>query len=347
MICPELPTDQSPGSMAPGARQIQSIAAAGVDVQVIDMRGIPKLKYLQVLPKVRRAARNVDLIHAHFGYCGWLAWLGKKWAGSRVPIVMSFMGDDLLGTPANEAGKLERASVLAVDINRRMASRYDQIIVKSQEMAEQLRGMPCHVIPNGVDLDVFRPVDRVRARQELGWSESGWRVLFPGDPSNPRKGHSLAQAAVRLVEESSGQPVELVPLWGVHPDQVPLYMNACNAMLMTSLIEGSPNVVKEALACNANVVAVPVGDVPEMLQGIQQCQTTARAAGEIGAALERLLRADRPSDGRDVLQTRGLSLAGVAQRILGIYRRALQSEPCDAKGVPTDDMACTSQSKLT
>lgn len=323
MICPELPTARTPGSMAPGARQIQSIAAAGIDTQVVDMRGIPKLKYLQVLPKVRRAAKHVDLIHAHFGYCGWLAWLGRKLAGRRVPIVMSFMGDDLLGTPADEVGQLERASVLAADINRRMAGRYEQIIVKSQEMADQLRGVPCHVIPNGVDMEVFRPLERGAARRALGWPEDGWRVLFPGDPSNPRKGHSLAQAAVRLAAESTGQSIELVPLWGVAPNEVPLYMNACNAMLMTSLIEGSPNVVKEALACNANIVAVPVGDVPEMLHGIRQCENTFRSAGEMAIALAKLLQADQPSDGRDVLQARGLSLAGVAQRIVGVYRLAL------------------------
>jgi len=278
---------------------------------------------LQVLPKVRWAAKHVDLIHAHFGYCGWLAWFGRQLAGRRVPIVMSFMGDDLLGTPADEAGKLERASIVAVEINRRMARRYDQIIVKSQEMADQLRGIPCHVIPNGVDLEVFRPLDRTAARRALGWPETGWRVLFPGDPNNPRKGYSLAQAAVRLASESTGEAIELVPLWGVAPNEVPLYMNACNAMLMTSLIEGSPNVVKEALACNANVVAVPVGDVPEMLQGVRQCHNTSRSAGEMAVALVRLLRANEPSDGREVLQVRGLSLAGVAQRIVGVYRLAL------------------------
>jgi len=77
------------------------------------------------------------------------------------------------------------------------------------------------------------------------------------------------------------------------------------------------------LACNANVVAVPVGDVPEMLQGVRQCHNTSRSAGEMAVALERSLRANEPSDGRDVLQVRGLSLAGVAQRIVGVYRLAL------------------------
>jgi glycosyltransferase involved in cell wall biosynthesis len=100
-------------------------------------------------------------------------------------------------------------------------------------------------------------------------------------------------------------------------------MNACNAMLMTSQIEGSPNVVKEALACNQCVVGVPVGDVHQLLQGIEGCHATSRDPREIGAALAAILAAGRRSNGREVMQQRGLSLESVAQRVISIYELAL------------------------
>lgn len=323
MICPELPSEQNPGSMAPGARQIFSIRDAGIDVQIVDMRGIPKLKYLQVVPKVRQAIRNVDLVHAHFGYCGWLALLGRKLAMRRVPIVMSYMGDDLLGTPSDEKGNLEKSSIWAAKLNTRWAKRYEQVIVKSREMAEKLSPTSCHVIPNGVNLSVFQPEERAAARQRLGWSIAGEKVLFPGDPQNPRKGFQMAQAAVKLAESDWGRPLELVPLWGIKPDLVATYMNACNAMLMTSLIEGSPNVVKEALACDANVISVPVGDAHEMLTDVTNCHRVARQPEAIAAALCDVLRTNQASNGRAVLQQRRLSLEGVAQQVIEVYHQAL------------------------
>lgn len=325
MICPELPSEGNPGSMAPGARQIYSIRDAGVAVQIVDMRGIPKFKYLQVIPKVCRAIRQVDLVHAHFGYCGWLALLGRRLAMRHVPIVMSYMGDDLLGTPSDELGNLEKSSVWAAKTNIRLAKRYEQIIVKSQEMADRLRPVGCHVIPNGVDLTVFQPTSREVARQRLGWSLAGEKVLFPGDPKNPRKGYQLAQAAVSLAQAEWGRSLELVPLWGIKPDLVPVYMNACNAMLMTSLIEGSPNVVKEALACDANVVAVPVGDAHQMLAGVSNCERVSREPSEVAAALCAVLRKNQSSDGRHVLEQRRLSLDGVAQQVIEVYRQALSA----------------------
>lgn len=323
MICPELPSAENPGSMAPGARQIYSIRDAGVDVTIVDMRGIPKLKYMQVIPRVRKAIRKVDLVHAHFGYCGWLALLGRRLAMRRVPIVMSYMGDDLLGTPKDEHGTLERSSIWAAKLNMRLAKNYEQVIVKSQEMANCLQPLRPHVIPNGVDLRVFRPQSRTQAREQLGWDLAGEKILFPGDPANPRKGFQLATAAVKIAEAAWGKPLEVVPLWGIKPDLVPVYMNACNVMVMTSLIEGSPNVVKEAMACDANVVAVPVGDTHEMLAGVTNSFRVSRNLDEIGAAIGTALQVNQPSNGRSILEQRRLSLEGVAQQIIEIYGMAL------------------------
>lgn len=326
MICPELPRSEKPGSMAPGARQIRSIQQAGVDTQIVDMRGIPKLKYLQALPRIRRIIHDVDLIHAHYGYCGWLALLGRKISMRSIPVVMSFMGDDLLGTTKSHAGDVERLSRIQASWNARMAAWYDQVIVKSQQMADLIAPAKSHVVSNGIDVNVFRPADRAVCCKQLCLSPDKRRVLFPGDPENVGKGYVLACESVKAAQRIMGTELELLPLWGVKPDDVPHFMNACDVMLMTSFTEGSPNVIKEGLACNMKIVSVPVGDVREMLDGVRGCQcTSSRNPEEIGRAVAAQLLNEDHSNGREVILARGLSLENVAQRIIAIYELALGS----------------------
>ena len=324
MICPELPRPGQPGTMAPGMRQIQSIQDLGLETFIVDMHGIPKLKYLQLLPKIRYYAKQVDVIHAHFGYCGWLAKLATLLTLAKKPIVMSFMGDDLLGTPYNANGDLERFSKLAVRCNKIIAKRYNKIIVKSREMADVLTPIPCEVIPNGVDVTVFEPIERVTACQALQIPSDGFNVLFPGNPNNPRKDYPLATEAVLHAEKVLGKSIRLLALSGVAPEQVPLYMNVCHAMLMTSFIEGSPNVVKEAMATNLPVIGVPVGDVHQLLAGVKNCFCCSRDPKEIGSALAKTLLKNERSEGRLAILSRGLDLKSVALRIASIYEQSLQ-----------------------
>ena len=324
MICPELPRPGQPGTMAPGMRQIQSIQALGIETVVVDMQGIPKLKYLQLLPKIRRYAKQVDVIHSHFGYCGWLARVATLFNRVQKPIVISFMGDDLLGTPINADGDLNWLSTIAVRFNKIIAKSYDKIIVKSREMADVLAPVRCEVIPNGVDVSVFAPTDRIAACEALKISSEGFNVLFPGNPKNPRKGYPLATEAVAIAEKQLGKPIHLLSLSGVAPEEVPAYMNACHAMLMTSFVEGSPNVVKEAMATNLPVIGVPVGDVHELLNGVSNCSCCLRDPNELGEALAKTLLVDERSNGRSAILDRGLDLRSVALRIASLYEQSLE-----------------------
>lgn len=322
MICPELPRVGFPGTMAPGARQIESIRQLGLAVDVVDMQGIPKLKYLLAMPRVRRLARNADLIHAHFGFCGWLGRLSTLLVRPRPPLVVSFMGSDLLGSPRNPEGDLRWFSTIMVRANKILASKVKQVIVKSQQMADIIAPLPSTVIPNGVNTDTFRPMDRMMARRELDLPVDRKLVLFPGNPADPRKGHQLASVATDVAAQLIGQRVDLIPLWQVAPDQVALFMNACDVMTMTSLLEGSPNVVKEAMACNIPIVGVPVGDVEQLLDGVSGCQICQRDPEALGRAI---VNAFNPATigSREALLERGLDSANVARRIVDVYERAI------------------------
>ena len=332
MICPELPRADCPGSMAPAARQIQSLRDLGLEIEVFDMRGMPVLKYAQAVPRIRQLAASVDLVHAHFGYCGWLAQVA-----GHTPVVVSFMGDDLLGT-AMPNGKMSRFSLAMVRLNHHLARRADAVIVKSREMARVLAPLPSTVIPNGVDLDVFRPIDRTTARTELHLDDGGHKVLFPGNPDYPVKGFPLASAAVKVASERLQQRIDLVPLWNIEPSRVPLYMNAMDVMLMTSISEGSPNVVKEAMACNTPVIGVPVGDVPELLDGVAGYVRAARDPEEIGRHLAQMLAQPQLVTGRQAIVAKRLDLESIARRVIEIYEAVLAGEPCGAAGAVVDQL---------
>jgi glycosyltransferase involved in cell wall biosynthesis len=290
----------------------------GIHVDVLEIKGIRRLKYLQTLPSLMGFARTVDLVHAHYGYCGWLTRLQLS-----KPVVVSFMGSDLLGIPDTE-GNIKQWSKLHVQIDRFLARTVDAVIVKSDEMAKVVAPVEAYILPNGVDLKLFRPMDRKKVRSLLGWPEDQHYILFPGDPDLPRKGFRLAEAVLSRAAKQMIKPPALVKLKGIASHQVPLYMNACDVMVMTSFIEGSPNVVKEAMACNLPVVAVPVGDVPELLAGVPGYSICSRDVRELSEALLTTLADVQRVDGRTALKRKGLDQESVAHRLVGIYSDVLR-----------------------
>lgn len=253
-------------------------------------------------------------MHAHYGLCGVLA------AGLRAtPLVISFLGDDVLGTPGPD-GQSTRASRWIAAAGRWAARRARAVIVKSAGLARALGVPGAHVVPNGVDLEHFRPLDRAACRRELALAPDRPLVLFAGDPRLPVKRFELARGAIERAR-ADAPGVELLPLVDVARERVPALMNAVDCMLLTSRHEGSPNTVKEALACGLPVVAVDVGDVAERLAGVAPSAVAAADPAALAAALVGVLRAGTRSNGRD--RVRDLSLAAVAQRIIAIYEQVL------------------------
>lgn len=314
-----LPTTTRPTSLAPVARQIKSLQALGIDMDIMEFNGPAKAKYLQALPLLQQRIQKADLVHAHYGYSGWVAR-----CQIQKPVVVSFMGSDLHGTYRKD-GSITTSSQLIIQINRWYARTVNAVIVKSKQMANVVKPMPAHVIPNGVDLDLFQPMTQKTARAMLGWSDTDRYVLFPGNPTNIVKGFDLAQQALKESSRIMKESLQLITLRRVSPDHVPLYMNACDAMVLTSSSEGSPNVVKEAMACNLPIATVPVGDVCELLNGIDQCVICDRDPEALGASLADLLMAERRSNARCAILEKELDLESVALRIKNVYAQVLSS----------------------
>jgi len=336
MVTTEWPRDSWGGTATFVQRQAEFLRAAGVVVDVFEFVAAKQPgNYLRAWREVRRRVRGAayDVIHAQFGQSGLVA-LPKP-----LPLVVTFRGDDLEGELGDHSGRLTPLGRLLPWLSRYVARRADAVILVSEHLKRALGPRVAgraHVIPSGLDFERFRPLPPGEARRRLDLSPDTPLVLFVGSPTLARKRYGLARAAVERLRQRV--PAELVLGWSVPHREVPLYMSACDALVFTSLQEGSPNVVKEALACDLPVVSVAVGDVAERLAGVAGCELCGDDDPEtIAAALERVLRRGGRVRGREAVAH--LDERVLTQRVIDIYRgvvagRAAVAAPAPARRDP-------------
>ena len=304
-------------------RQADFLAAAGVEVTVFPFRGRKNpFNYLGNWVRLRAQLRRggYDLVHAQFGQSGLLA-LPK-----RLPLVVTFRGSDLLGTVSEKTGRHRKIGALHQFLSRLVATQADAVVVVAEHMKRYLPpSIDSHVIPSGLDLQLFRPTDKRIARNQLGLPEDERLVLFVGRPSQGRKRFHLAEQALEILNRSL--PARLIVGWRVPHTDIPLYMSGCDVLVFTSMQEGSPNVVKEALACNLPIVSVPVGDVESRLKGVEGCELCANDDPEtIAAALKRVLARGRRTTGRETVLA--LDEKITTEQVINIYQAALTNSSC-------------------
>ena len=297
--------------------QADSLAALGCENTLYEIQGYrSSMEYLRAMSAIPHAARacGAELVHAHYGLSGAAA------TRVRLPLVVSFCGDDLLGRP-DAHGKLTFKSRALLPVSHQAARRADAVIVKSDEMRRAIPGIAdVDVIPNGVDLGRFAPEPRASARAALGWRDAGHVLLVAADPDELRKNWPLADAT-RAALTARGLDVRLEAVHGRPQADMVRAMNAADVLLLPSFHEGSPNVVKEAMAVGLPVVAAPVGDCAERLRNVSPSWVVERTVEAFANAAAAVLADQRRSNGREAIE-RTLSLAAVAKRVLGVYEKA-------------------------
>ncbi len=211
-------------------------------------------EYLPATRRLRRLLRRerFDLVHAHYGLVGWCARL----AGAR-PLLVSFHGTDV-------------RHWLVGPLSRRLAWRVDLVAAVSRALfdpEDSRPGLPrvpgSAVLPCGPDLGRFGPRPRAEARRELGLEPDGRYLLFPANPARPEKRHD------RAAELAAACGAELLTGGAIEPERMPLWVNAANAVLVTSDYEGFGLAAIEALACDVPVLSTPVGIAPYALGGVR------------------------------------------------------------------------------
>ncbi len=315
------PTEQKPHSGTFIKSQVDSLIAAGLEIELLLPKPGPSLvRYLEATMQVflKTLTGGFDIVHGHYGL--WCLTARLQWT---TPVVASFMGDDLLGTVTADGGYSNKGAVVA-GISRYLCRRVNAVIVKTEGMKEAAsRGDNIVVIPNGVDFELFRPIPRTEARAALGWDQDCYYVLFGNDPRIPVKNYPLAQAAIERLY-AKGIAAELVVANGLPQTKVVQYMNASNALILTSIAEGSPNVVKEAMSCNVPVVATNVGDVAQVIGKTKGCSVCPSDPDVIATALEDAFRHTEPTTGRTDIAH--LDSAVIVKQILALYEQATRKK---------------------
>lgn len=317
-------------------RQVESLRSIGMRCDVLYLRGyasplaypVAGLRFLWASVAWRARYR---LVHVHAGETALAA---RFFIGP--PMLVSYCGDDVLGDPSDD-GSIPLAGRIRATIVRAHASLFPATITKSQQMHERLSRRVQRrdtVLPNGVDAGVFVALDRAEARRRLGWGDDERVALFAAmKPDSPNKRLRLAEAACAYAAARLDS-VRLHVVGSTPPEQMPFLMSAADCLLHTSSVEGSPNVVKEALMCNLPVVATPSGDVSLLLAGVEPSYLCLPDAAELGEALIRCLSAPVRSNGRAVVD-KTLTADAVASRLRDLYEglaasRAGQAAPIAA-----------------
>jgi glycosyltransferase involved in cell wall biosynthesis len=300
--------------------QGDSLAQEGVAISYFSIRGKGMFNYLKnVLPLRKHLQQNpVDVVHAHYALCGWVAVLATL---GRIPVVLSYMGDDLFGSHTAH-GKRSFSSWLLVLLSKALQPFVRAIICKSPGMVEAVkRKSVTHLIPNGVRLEQFKIYEK-GCHKELGLEKDKKYVLFLADPSDPNKNIALVEAAMEILDLPD---VELLIRYKVSHDAVVKYLNTANVFTLCSFSEGSPNVVKEAMACNCPIVVTKVGDAPQTVSDTPGCYVSPTYepedfAKKLRLALQYSEKHGR-TKGRERLLALGLDARSIAQKIIGIYER--------------------------
>ena len=305
LVCTNLyPTQDDPAFGTFVRDEVEALRRLGLSIDVLFVNGKrSRWRYLWAPARLwgRLARRRYDVLHAHYGLTGLIARL--QWC---VPVVVTFHGDEVaLGWPAH--------------VSRWLRDRVDAVIVTSRRVRDDLGAPQACVIPPGVDFELFQPADRTAARVKLGLPLDQELVLFVGRATWEKRLEAI-EAAVRLLAAERPN-ARLLLVSGQPHDQIPLYMNAGDVLLLLSGYEGSPMVVKEALACNLPVVASDVGDVAELISSVEGCALCDGTPEDAARKLADVLERGQCVAGREAVAH--LSLENEARKVAAVYERVV------------------------
>jgi glycosyltransferase involved in cell wall biosynthesis len=288
--------------------QGESLISNGVFVFFYDILGHGIMGYFRNIVLLRKKIKECDpdILHAHYSISGILTSLCL----SGKPIIVSLMGSDVMSAKIG--------SRLVIWIFSHFV--WNLVIVKSEEMRRKLGNKVVHVIPNGVNLEMFSLYDKCLARKKIEWDENDIIILFGSDPSREEKNYSLFEAAFSIGKYDS-RKVKIKHLVDVKRELVYLYLNAADVLVLTSKHEGSPNVIKEAMACNCPVVATDVGDVREIICDTEGCYISSFDPEDVNRKINAALAFRKRTQGREKILH--LDSKIIAMRITKLYNQVL------------------------
>lgn len=286
--------------------QMKSLEPHLDKIQVFFLEGKGPLGYLKGAFRLRKFLKKnqFDLIHAHYGYSGLIAS-----CVSNVPTVVTYHGTDITEKFSNLISSI---SILLADWNIFVSSKLkERSFIKPKSRFS--------IIPCGVDLGIFFPIEKTEALSQIGWASSPKKILFSSYFNNPIKNYQLAKQALDLIKDDK---ITMIELKGKTRKEIALILNAADVLLLTSISEGSPQIIKEAMACNCPIVATDVGDIKQITAGTKNCFVTDFEANEISQRLDFILDRNERTDGRQKILD--FDNKKIALQIVEIYKKILE-----------------------
>lgn len=288
--------------------QAEALKRQGCEIEYLGLQGKGIKGYLKNLPALRRCIRafRPDVVHAHYGLSGLLANLQRC-----APVVTTYHGSDINDNKALRFSKMAmRLSAWNIFVSR-----------KTLDIAQPKKHFS--LLPCGIDLCEVQMTEKSEARLKMKLDEKKKYVLFAGAFDNAVKNAPLAKETVSLFQDDN---VELLELKDYSREEVTLLMCAADSFLMTSLTEGSPQVIKEAMACGCPIVSVDVGDVKERVEGVEGCYVaTTREPQELVLLLQKAFDFQGKTKGREKIIVDGLDNSQVADKLMSLYNIVVKS----------------------
>lgn len=293
-------------NLAPFVReQVEALSKAGISCGYFKVTASGLKGYLQNYSLLKKEIEkfNPDIIHAHYGLCGLLANLQRK-----VPVVTTYHGSDINSSKTRFLSKL---SICLSSWNIFVSQKTLDIAKPKGKFS---------LIPCGINLEDYPVIGKQEARKIMGLDPDKKYVLFSSSLDNKVKNPELALETMQNIPE-----VELLELKGYSRKEVATLMNAVDCLLMTSHTEGSPQVIKEAVACGCPIVSVDVGDVKDNIKGIQSCRICNAKANELSNSIKSVISSSR-YDGNSIITSLGLDNSHIAKKIIKIYHSIVYKE---------------------
>ena len=285
--------------------QADSLMNYDIEINFYIIKGKGMSGYLKNFPRLKRkiSSYKPDIIHAHYGLSGFLAVLQRK-----VPVVITYHGSDIYN-------KIPRFfSILATKLSA-------QNIFVSKEIAKISRTKEFYVIPCGIDLRIFSETNRSEARKSMNLDFDKKYILFSSSFHNLVKNYTLAKKAIQFFNNPD---LILLELNGYSRKEVSLLLNVADLALVTSFTEGSPQFIKEAMACNCPIVSTNVGDVKEVIGNVNGCYICSYEPSDVSVKIKQAILFGKRTEGRKKIIEGKMDSDSVAKAIIEIYKKTLK-----------------------
>ena len=280
--------------------QVSSIKKKGIKADYFLIKG--KLSgYLKSFFMLRKLLKNskYNIVHAHFGLSGFVA------VQQRIcPVVISFIGE--INFPILRM--ISKISIRFSTFNIFVSEELRRKVAVVKRFA---------IIPYGVNLKTFRPLNKIECRDALNLPLDKKIVLFSSTFDRDEKNYPLAK---KVIESIDGL-ILLELSKGYKRNEINLLLNACDLLLLTSTKEGSPQVIKEAMACNCSIVSTDVGDVKEIIGDTEGCYITSFQTNDIADKIKLALACNKKTDSREKI--RHLDNNVIAEKVISVYNKIL------------------------